>query len=101
MNVYRDPAVPIEESVGETFAIALQSIPSTGYVWRAEFDASLLELSAGPRMVPRPSTIGGGGEELFEFEALQAAETLITMNYQREWEKKPRKTELFQVHIAH
>lgn len=100
MKIYRDPNTPIKATLGETFVVALESNPTTGYEWKEAYDASLITLTGGPNLVPRPSSIGGGGEEQFEFQATRAGETLITLNYKREWEDKPRKTAYFQVHIA-
>jgi predicted secreted protein len=100
MSVYRDPNIPIEVTLDETFTIALESVPSTGYTWHAEYDSTMLDLRGPPKWVPHQSTIGGGGEEALVFQTKQAGETQIELKYQREWETTPQKVALFRVHIV-
>ena len=100
MSVYRDPNIPIEVTVGETFTFPLKSVPSTGYTWQAEYDPDMIDLLGPPMLVPCPSTVGGGGDEVFEFQTKQVGDTQIKMKYQREWEKTPREIKLFRVHIT-
>jgi predicted secreted protein len=100
MRVYHDPNFPIGVTLGEVFAISLESIPSTGYTWKTEYDFSMIKLIKPQKFVPRTSRIGGGGEEIFEFKTKQLGDTQIKMMYQREWETTPRKIELFTVHIT-
>ena len=100
MRVYHDPDFSIEVTLGQAFAISLESIPSTGYTWKIEYDFSMIKLIKPQKFVPRTSRIGGGGEEIFELKTKQLGDTQIKMVYQREWEKTPRKIELFTVHIT-
>jgi inhibitor of cysteine peptidase len=99
MRVYRDPSIPIEVTVGQAFAISLESVPSTGYTWQAEYDPAMVALLT-QRFVPTSSAIGGGGAETFEFQAKQLGETQLKMKYQREWETDAREIKLFRVHIS-
>ena len=99
MIVYHDPNVPIEVILGQTFTVSLKSIPSTGYTWKEEYDSTMIELLKAKEFVSRSSAVGGGGEEIFEFQTRQLGETHIKMEYQREWETTPREIKLFTVHI--
>ena len=100
MSVYHDPDVPIEVILGENFTISLESIPSTGYMWKEEYDSTMIELLKPEEFVSRSSAIGGGGEEILEFQAKRVGETQIKMKHQREWESAARETKIFRVHIA-
>jgi predicted secreted protein len=103
MSIYRDPNILIEVTLDETFTIELESVPSTGYTWHAEYDSTMLDLIGPPEppeVVPPPSTIGGSKEEPFVFQAKQAGETQIELKYQRVWETRPREVALFRVHIV-
>jgi len=63
MRVYHDPDFPIEVTLGQAFAISLESIPSTGYTWKTEYDFSMIKLIKPQKFVPRTSRIGGGGRK--------------------------------------
>jgi len=99
MNVCRDPNTPIEITLGQTITISLKSIPSTGYVWKTEYDTNMIELIKPPKFIPHSPAIGAGGEEIFEFRVKQFGETQIKMKYIREWERTPRDIKLFNVYI--
>ncbi|MCP4263955.1 MAG: protease inhibitor I42 family protein [Planctomycetes bacterium] len=100
MSVYHDPNVPIKEILGQTFTVSLKSNPSTGYTWKEEHDSTMIELLKPKEFISRSSEVGGGGEEIFEFQTRQLGDTHIKMEYQREWETTPRKNKLFTVHIT-
>lgn len=44
--VYRDEKAPISVKVNQEFVIAVTSNPSTGYMWREEFDDKYLEVTS-------------------------------------------------------
>ena len=100
MHVYQDSDIPIEVAIGQAFAISLESVPSTGYTWKMEYDTSMIEPIKPQKFVPYSTTIGGGGKEVFEFQTKQLGDTQIKMKYQREWEATPREIKLFIVHIT-
>lgn len=75
---------------GDTFKIGLNSNPSTGYQWNADFDESLLELVNVSYEADKPQTTGSGGIEIFEFKAIgKNTETTINFAYYRSWESVP------------
>ena len=98
MRTYNDPNISIKATVGEVFAISLESVPSTGYTWKAEYDSSIIELLKPQKFVSNSSAIGGGGVEIFEFQTKQVGDSKIKMKYQREWETTPREIKIFQVY---
>ncbi len=98
MKVDPDPNYPIEVSVGQIFTISLESIPPSGYRWNVEYDSNMIDLLKPKKYVPYSSAIGGGGKEIFEFQARQPGETSITAKYQR-GEETPLEITLFRVHI--
>jgi inhibitor of cysteine peptidase len=100
MTVYNDPDKPIKVALNQTFAISLESNPSTGYTWEAEYDTALILLVKPKEFKLRSSNIGGGAEEQFEFQAKEMGETQIKMKYQREWEPAPLQEKVFKVYIS-
>ncbi len=98
MRSESEPTVPIEVCVGETFAISLEAIPTTGYTWESEHDAKMVAL-VDNSFKPHSAAIGAGGKEIFKFKAKQPGETQITLKYKREWEMTSRETKIFQVQI--
>ena len=78
------PEMTVTE-VGKTFTISLESNPTTGYSWQAEFDPEYLEL-VNTGFVTDSSLIGAGGVESFEFLALKQGQVEVTMIYKRPWE---------------
>ncbi|MFH1002617.1 MAG: protease inhibitor I42 family protein [Chloroflexota bacterium] len=88
------PTQPVEgipAGVGQVFSIALSSNPSTGYDWEATYDKTMIAL-VGKTFQPaaaQPDTVGAGGTDLFQFKALKAGKTNITMKYQRAGDTEP------------
>lgn len=94
--VYTDAAETIEVEVGETFAIALEANPTTGYVWRVAYDTHKLGLV--DRQLQRTSdAIGAGGTEQFKFRLLCPGEIEVAFIYERPWEGQPLRKKVFRV----
>jgi inhibitor of cysteine peptidase len=88
-----------EIKVNQSFMIALESNPTTGYSWEADFDQEYLSLAEPEYITDQPEMIGSGGVEKFTFTGLKAGVTEITMNYKRPWEEKSIETQVFKVTI--
>ena len=88
-----------EVAVGDSFSYSLDSNPTTGYSWSAHFDTEFLEL-VDTEYEPSSDLIGAGGIESFEFRALKAGDTEITMVYERSWEEGYIQKALYNVHIS-
>ena len=88
----------IAASKGETFEITLDSNPTTGYSWQAEFDESYLEL-VDTTFAADSDLIGAGGQETLVFKAIAKGQTTVQLLYQRPWEGEPIDTRSFDVEI--
>ena len=84
--------------VGGTFTISLESNPTTGYSWQAEFDPESLEL-VSEDFTSDSTLIGAGGIQTFEFMALKQGQVLVTMVYKRPWEDGSIDTKVIPVNI--
>ncbi len=72
---------------GQSFAIMLDSNPTTGYTWTASYDEALLSLLAKHyRQEGEGKLIGQGGQDIWRFKALKAGTAEIKMVYSRSWE---------------
>ncbi len=92
-------AEAIVVEVGSSFILSLDSNPTTGYAWQAQFDDQLLRL-VETNFEPSSEAIGAGGVESFEFRALKEGDTEITMVYKRSWEEGYIEKVIFSVNIT-
>jgi predicted secreted protein len=82
---------PVRATVGETFDVPLEGIPTSGYIW--ELDPRGLpdqvEFLAA-EMTPATGQIAGGlAVQAFTFRAVRAGEGRIRFRYRRRWEAEP------------
>ncbi|UCE36942.1 MAG: protease inhibitor I42 family protein [Thermoplasmata archaeon] len=98
LKILSEDEESIEIACSEEFTITLDSNPTTGYVWKAEFDGNYIEL-LGKTFEQRSSGIGSGGKENFQFKGVKDGETSIKMICKRTWEDEPIKTKSFLVSI--
>ncbi len=98
---YTDPAQTIEVGVGSQFVIVLESNPTTGYQWEANFDNSLLKLvkSDYKQAEAKPEMVGVGGKEHFTFQGLKQGNAKVTMVYKRSWEQESADQKVFNVSV--
>ena len=102
IKTYTDSAQTINISTNQTFIIALESNPTTGYSWQASYYESILELvgkSYETNEKANQSVVGAGGVEYFQFKALKAGKTEITLVYKRPWEEESLYQKVFTVII--
>lgn len=76
----------IEVEVGQTFGFSLESNPSTGYAWQAQFDSEFLKLVESEFVEGTSGLIGAPGYESFKFLALKEGQVDIKLIYKRAWE---------------
>ena len=88
----------ITAQVGEEFIIALESNPTTGYAWEAQYDNSILQL-VDRRFSPLGPGIGSGGIERFRLRCLSVGETRLRLTYKRRWERTAAEDIVFQIHV--
>jgi len=90
----------IEATVDDYFAVSLESNPTTGYKWEADFDADYLELQGEEYTTHiKEQIVGAGGTEIFTFKALKRGETEIVFSYKRPWEGGEEKKQIHKVII--
>ena len=104
VKAYFDPEETIDSGMDKEFIvlIALESNPTTGYSWEAEFDTAMLELTEQTFELgeyAKEGIVGAGGTELFRFKGLSKGETEITFNYKRSWETEILDTKVFTAEI--
>jgi inhibitor of cysteine peptidase len=90
----------IEVRAGDTFEIALESVPATGYTWQEEHASSLLELLRANDFRAASDAVGAGGKEAFEFQALAPGETEIRFQYGRPWDEAAADERRYRVRIS-
>ena len=84
--------------VGEPFTIRLKSNPTTGFGWRAIFDATSVAL-LDRTLEPDSGNIGGGGHDVLTFQATRPGPVTITLELRRPWEKGARESRVYEVDV--
>ena len=82
-----DEAISVRE--GQVLEIAIDSNPTTGYLWSLEgFSGMDVLASMGKYKYVRGSDrIGAGGKQIFSFKAAKKGDAKLIFEYSREWEK--------------
>jgi predicted secreted protein len=90
----------IETTLGETFEVALEAVPTSGFAWEvAGLDETRLRLVADDLEVPS-ERLGDPAVQRLRFEALAPGETDLRLELKRPWESKPPAEErTFQVAV--
>lgn len=83
----------------ERFVIALEENPTTGYVWEAVFDRSMIE-QLGKDHHRANSSMGAGGTTEFTFQAMKKGTTRIVFRLARPWEGVAVKTADFEIVVS-
>jgi len=86
---------------GDTFVIALDANPTTGYQWQAEDNAKVEQVKS--KYVAGDSNLmGAGGTQMITFEATNRGSTTLKLDYARSFESnsKPAQTESFSVRVG-
>jgi len=97
---YSDPSREIEVGVGEQFIIALDSNPTTGYNWEADFDESFLKLAQDEfKPADDKDIVGAGGKQRITFEGVKKGKTGVTLIYKRSWEEDFAEQKVFVVSV--
>lgn len=86
--------------LNQQFQITLDSNPSTGYCWEANYNPKYLKLISQNYVSSNSNVVGAPGIEIFTFKAIKNGQTCITFNYQRPWEDQPLKTKQYKVKIT-
>ena len=88
--------------VGQKLQITLEANPTTGYSWvdKSDFGDGVLAAIGEPKYTASESggsspVVGAGGSTLFVYEAKQAGEAQVKLEYVRPWETGVPATEEF------
>lgn len=78
----------INTKKGDKFLVVLESNPTTGYSWEVNVDSNYIQLDDKSfNSESSEGMVGVGGNETFNFTALESGNTEITFSYLRPWEK--------------
>ena len=101
VRTYVDPEEKITVGIEDEFIIALDSNPTTGYDWEESYDDSMLSLVDDRYELDEKAEglVGAGGTQYFQFKALKAGQTEITLVYKRHWETEILEQKVFTVEI--
>jgi len=78
----------INTKKGDKFLVVLESNPTTGYSWEVNVDSNYVQLDDKSfNSESSEGMVGVGGNETFNFTALESGNTEITFSYLRSWEK--------------
>jgi len=103
VDTYTDERTPITVNIGQQFAIALTSNPSTGFGWTAQFDAKVLsQVSKDFSSTAATPMPGSGGTDRFVFQGLSAGTVDLKFSYARSFDPPttvPASTKVFKVTV--
>ena len=90
----------ITVSNGDTFVIALDANPSTGYSWEADANADV-EFVKSKQVQGSSNAVGAPGTQQLTFKAVKAGSSTLTLNYLRPFEQgvPPVRSEEFDVTV--
>jgi inhibitor of cysteine peptidase len=86
---------------GDTFVIALDANPSTGYSWEADANTNV-EFVSSKQVPGNSNAIGAPGTQQLTFKAVKTASSTLTLNYLRPFDPPgtaPAQTEDFPVTV--
>jgi predicted secreted protein len=95
-----DEDASLSANLNKPFAIVVESNPTTGYSWSAEFDANRLKLKSSSYERPAEHCLGAGGKHVFVLVPLKEERTAVHLQYRRPWEKEPVKTRSYEVLVS-
>lgn len=93
LNAFANDSLSIDVKQNQpSFQVTLKANPTTGYKWSVvNYDKKLLTLSSSVYQAPKTMLIGAGGKMVFTFTLnkgqVYPAQTKMTFNYARPWEK--------------
>ena len=98
-KTYGESVSTIETAVGRDVVIALESHPTTGFVWRVagSFDLAVMALISSDYEPSTSAALGAGGQQLWTFRAVGPGSTTIKFDYGRPWATSPEKSATFTV----
>ncbi len=97
----KDSGRQIEVKEGEPLVIALESNPTTGYLWEVvESDQRILRQMGETEFQPESDKIGAPGLQTFRFGAQEKGAVTLELVYHRSWEKDVDPLETFSLQVT-
>ncbi len=92
----------VEIAVGGSLTVTLESNATTGYSWGLKeiSDASILQKAANTYEAPTSGLIGAGGKEVWNFKALKAGKTSLSMGYSQPWAGGQKDANIFNLTVV-
>jgi inhibitor of cysteine peptidase len=92
----------VEIAVDGTLIVTLESNSTTGYSWELKniVDTTILQKIGNVYLAPTTTLVGAGGKEVWNFKALKAGTTTLTMEYNRPWESDSPAAESFTLTVV-
>ena len=97
---FTDETQVIKVAQGGEFTIALEANPTTGYDWEYASPCSWIQLLDKSYQPNTPGLMGGGGTDIFRFEAQGKGTAQITFTYKRSWEPTYSEQKTFTVEVS-
>ncbi len=89
----------IEWRRGEKFEIHLSENPTTGFRWAMESRGAPACALVEDRYQPSDAAPGAGGTHRWQFQATQAGEARIELNYRRSWDRQGAAARTFTLRV--
>jgi predicted secreted protein len=99
-NKKEDKMELIRAKQNEPFDISLQTNPTTGYKWYADYYYNFLRLDSERFEKGSSDELGSGGISIFAFMPLKPGKATISFVYRRPWENIVADVRTFQVEIS-
>jgi len=95
-TVFTDPGEPVNVRAGESFAIRLESNPTTGYSWTVtgvpQATVAALVDPEGTFEEPDSGAMGAPGFQVFDFDAVASGTTEVEFTYARSFDPEDNPT---------
>ena len=77
----------IDIAIGGTLTVTLDSNQTTGFSWELKEigDTNILQKMDSKYVAPTSNMVGAGGKEVWNFKALKAGTTTLSMEYSQPW----------------
>jgi len=96
-----DNGTEITLQKGQVLVITLPGNPSTGYSWvLADPEGAIVRQVGEPEFKADSELVGAPGALTLRFEAMEAGEMDLTLEYQRPWETEVEPLETFTAHVT-
>jgi len=99
MDEYGKNSKNVTVKVGDKFAINLETMSVSGYVWNYRIEDTKKIKFIKEDFFIKNNNIGSSSYTKFVFQAVKKGKTFIEMNYLREWENKIEEQIIFSIKI--